>query len=350
MVSEAPPFWWHKPDWRAWGLSPFSLAYGLVARHRMVHAPRLPLDVPVLCVGNLTVGGAGKTPVAMALAAEAASMGRRPGILSRGYGGAFSHPRLVDAEHDLARHVGDEPLLLARAAPVAVSPDRAAAAKLLREQGCDFLIMDDGFQSARIRMDHTLIVIDAARGIGNGHVIPGGPMRAPLIAQLAYADAVLRLGTGDAAELVVRHAARAGRAVYDAALVPRDGERLAGRRFLAFAGIGNPGKFFDSLSDCGGELAVTRAFPDHHFYSDDELADLEATARSADAELITTAKDGVRLRHGSDAAKSLLERLEVLEIELSFELDTTPRWIVEATIEAWRRRRFETDRRNEPAQ
>lgn len=340
MSSEAPPFWWSKADWRSWALSPFSLAYGLVARHRMVHAARAPVDAPVLCVGNLTVGGAGKTPVAMALAAEAARLGRRPGILSRGHGGTFSHPRLVDAKHDSARHVGDEPLLLARVAPVAVSPDRAAAAKLLLEQGCDFLVMDDGFQSARIRIDYALIVVDAVRGLGNGHVIPGGPMRAPLVSQLAYADGILRLGRGDAAEAVVRRAARAGRAVYDARLRPLDGERLAGRRFLAFAGIGNPAKFFDTVSDCGGLLAATRPFGDHHIYSDDDLADLEADARAADAELITTAKDAARLRHGSPAARALLERLDVLEVELAFEPDSVPRLILEATIEVWRRRRF----------
>ena len=211
MISEAPPFWWKKADWRPFLLYPFSAAYGAVARRRLIRAPREKVGAPVLCVGNLTVGGSGKTPVAIALAKRARKMGLVPGIVSRGHGGMVTHAHLVDPGHDSARHVGDEPLLLARAAAVAVTADRAAAARLLIEHGCDFIIMDDGFQSARIAMDYALIVVDARRGIGNGHVIPGGPMRAPLVAQMSHADGVLKLGEGDGAERVVRQAARAGR-------------------------------------------------------------------------------------------------------------------------------------------
>jgi tetraacyldisaccharide 4'-kinase len=178
MTSEAPPFWWEPADWRAFLLSPFSGVYAAVAANRIKNAPREKMAVPVLCVGNFTVGGSGKTPVAIALAAKAKATGLRPGFLSRGYGGSFDKPQLVDAGRDSARHVGDEPLLLARHAPVAVARDRAAAARLLIDKGCDFLVMDDGFQSARIHFDYGLIVIDALRGTGNGHVIPGGPLRA----------------------------------------------------------------------------------------------------------------------------------------------------------------------------
>ena len=178
MASEAPPFWWAPPDWRARALRPVSALYGLIAGQRMRRARRERIAAPVLCVGNLTVGGTGKTPLAIAMAQAAAGKGLKPGFLSRGYGGSISAPHLVDPDHDSARVVGDEPILLAAHAPVAVTPNRAAGARLLIEKGCNFLIMDDGFQSARIHIDYALLVVDAWRGLGNGHVIPGGPLRA----------------------------------------------------------------------------------------------------------------------------------------------------------------------------
>jgi len=337
VASEAPPFWWERPDWRAYALSPVSALYGLIANRRMVRAPRARFDLPVLCVGNFTVGGSGKTPVAIAIARQARGMGLSPGFLSRGHGGSFGQPHIVDAHHDSARHVGDEPLLLAEHAPVAVTPNRAAGAKLLLEQGCDFLIMDDGFQSAHIHIDYALLVVDARYGLGNGHVIPGGPMRAPLVGQLRYADAVLKMGEGSAADDIVRKASRAGRAVFEAAVRPRDAGSFAGRRFLAFAGIGHPEKFFDTLRRTGAIVEKTRTFGDHHVYAPDELNDLAAAARAENLELITTAKDAVRLRHNAPASFSGI--LRVLEIDAVFELAHAPARIVEETIEAWRRRR-----------
>ena len=222
MTSEAPPFWWQAPDWRAYALYPISAIYGTVARRRMTAARREPIDVPVLCVGNFTVGGAGKTPVAIALARQARRMKLSPGFLSRGFGGKFPVPHVVDVHRDSARHVGDEPLLLAAHAPVAVTPDRAAGAKLLASRGCDFLIMDDGFQSARIHMDYALLVVDGRRGVGNGHVIPGGPVRAPLVHQMRFVQGLLKVGEGEAANDIIRMAARAGRPVYEAHTEIRD--------------------------------------------------------------------------------------------------------------------------------
>src|SRR5690349_17700750 len=142
MASEAPPFWWNAPDWRAYALYPASAAYGAVAGRRMTYAKRERIDIPVVCVGHFTVGGTGKTPVAIALARTAKRMQLSPGFLSRGFGGSFPAPHVVDAAHDSARHVGDEPLLLAEHAPVVVTPDRAAGAKLLASRGCDLVIMD----------------------------------------------------------------------------------------------------------------------------------------------------------------------------------------------------------------
>ena len=338
MLSESPPFWWQPADLRAWLLWPASFIYGAVAARAMRDGRREPVPAPVLCVGNLTVGGAGKTPVAAAMAEAAREAGRTPGILSRGHGGSFSGVHIVDAEHDSARHVGDEPLLLARHAPVAVSIDRAAAARTLISEGCDFLIMDDGFQSARILIDFALIVVDGGRGIGNGHVIPGGPLRAPVVEQMRYADAVLRLGQGAGAAAVVRQAARSAKPFFEATTVTLDGDRLAGRRFIAFAGIGDPSKFFRSAREAGAEIVVERPFPDHYAYSDEDLMDLVREADKQALGLLTTAKDAVRIRHGSSFEEEVSKRLETLEIEVAFVAPSVPAHIISQTIEAWRKR------------
>jgi len=338
LTSEAPPFWWEKPDWRAAMLAPLALAYGLVAGRRMKSARRRKIDAPVLCVGNFTVGGSGKTPVAIALAREAQRMGLSPGFLSRGHGGSFSGVHVVDPGHDGARLVGDEPLLLARQAPTAVSRDRAAGAeRLMAKHGCDFLIMDDGFQSAHLHMDLALLVVDARHGLGNGRVIPAGPLRARIGDQLLFADAVLNMGEGTAADALVRRAARAGRPIYQAQAFPVGAERFAGRRFLAFAGIGHPEKFFDTIAAAGGTVVKSRAFPDHHFYAEDELAELAETARREGLTLLTTAKDAARLRH--EAPGGGLDGLEVLEIDTAFDPPHVPRLLVEQTLDAWHQRR-----------
>jgi len=305
----------------------------------MVSGKREKVALPVLCVGNFTVGGTGKTPVAIELAGQALRMGLKPGFLSRGHGGSFSQPHVVDPSRDSAREVGDEPLLLAERGPVAVTPDRAAGARLLIERGCDFLIMDDGFQSARIHIDYALLVVDGRRGLGNGHVIPGGPMRAPLLAQLRLADALLKMGEGDAADRVVRMASRANKPVFEAVARPRNPEALAGRRFLAFAGIGHPEKFFDTIRAAGGEVVQTRAFPDHHAFGREDFEELAELAGKDGLELITTAKDAVRLRHATAAAQSFLERLAVLEIDAVFDLGHVPQRIISDTLAAWRRRK-----------
>ncbi|KAB2955778.1 MAG: tetraacyldisaccharide 4'-kinase [Rhizobiaceae bacterium] len=342
MASEAPPFWWTAPDWRAYALYPLSRVYGAVTARRMVSAPRLKVDLPVLCVGNLTVGGTGKTPVAIALARQAVAMKLVPGFLSRGHGGGFSHPHIVDAYGDSARHVGDEPLLLAEHAPVAVTANRAAGAKILTERGCDFLIMDDGFQSARIHIDFALLVVDSIRGIGNGHVIPGGPLRAPVVGQLRFADALLKMGDGDAADGVIRMASRANKPVFEAHARPRNPAAVAGRRVLAFAGIGNPQKFYRSLQESDAELVATKSFPDHHQFMADELADLVIQADAAGLDLVTTAKDAVRLRHAKGVPEGFVERLIVLEIDAVFEADPVPERIIAETLAAWRKRQMAT--------
>ncbi len=337
MIARSPPFWWRESGWRAGALAPMSFIYGAVAERRMRGAPRDKAALPVICVGNFTVGGSGKTPVAMAIAQAALRLGRKPGFLTRGHGGSVREPHLVDLGSDDSAKVGDEPLLLAAHAPVAVARDRAAGARLLDARGCDFLIMDDGFQSARIHMDYALILVDAGYGVGNGRVLPAGPLRAPLAGQVSFADAVLRVGEGNAADPVLRAASAMGKPIFEASVMARDRERLAGRRFLAFAGIGHPEKFFQTLRRAGAIVAETRPFPDHHPYSRHDLEVLLSQASHMKLDVVTTAKDAVRIE-GLGALSDWLAGIETLEIDVVFEPAGTPATLVEETLRAWRMR------------
>lgn len=340
MTAEAPPFWWRRNDWRAYLLYPVSAIYGAAAAGRMEMSKPPKAEMPVLCVGNLTVGGAGKTPMAIAIAKAARQMGYSPGFLSRGYGGGVTHPRLANPETDTAWHSGDEPMLLATHAPTAVAANRKAGVDLLVGEGCDFAIMDDGFQSARLSFDFALIVVDAHNGIGNGHVIPGGPLRAPLKAQLRRADAVVTVGEGNGADAVVRRAAQAGKPLYAANTRIINARKFAGRRFLAFAGIGHPKKFFDTLRSTGAEIVTTREFGDHHAYSDREIADLTSLAAADHLDLVTTEKDAARFVNGNTAAQEFLSKLDVLKIEAVFSPEKIAQRIIAETADNFRRDRF----------
>ena len=274
MVSEAPPFWWQSSGIQSAILSPFGWIYGRVARRIMDHRVRKAVAVPVICVGNFTVGGSGKTPTALALANAAIARGLKPGFLSRGYGGGVHHATVVDLAKDTARLVGDEPMLLAAKATTVVSPDRAEGADLLLDQGVDLIIMDDGFQSARLVFDQALLVVDARRGVGNGCVFPAGPVRAPVIDQVRHADALIVVGEGDGADPMIRLAARAAKPIHLARFQPRNSAQFRNRNCLAFAAIGDPEKFFKTLEDAHVRLAQRKSFPDHHPFTDDEAKEL----------------------------------------------------------------------------
>ncbi len=340
MVSDAPPFWWTKADWRAWSLLPFSFLYGRVAGWRMGRKRRHAPPVPVVCVGNFTVGGAGKTPTALTLARAAKAKGLKPGFLSRGYGGSLDVTTVVDVHHHRATDVGDEPLLLAQEALTVISRRRVAGAERLVKEGADIIIMDDGFQSARLTVDFALVVIDTMRGIGNGHLVPGGPVRAPIAIQMRHLDAILKVGNGNAADRLVRQAARAGKAVMVAALKPKDDAGLAGKRVLAFAGIADPSKFQRTLEGLGAVVAELRPFPDHHHLTDDEVDALLVDADKLGLLLATTAKDIVRLAGGHGRSAELASRCHVVEVEMSFDDPQAPAYVLDRAIEACRARRL----------
>lgn len=341
MVTEAPPFWWEKAGWQACALLPFSFLYGRVSGWRMGLRSRNAVPVPVVCIGNFTVGGAGKTPTAIALARAAREKGLTPGILSRGYGGSLDVTTVVDADHHRASEVGDEPLLLAREAITVVSRRRLVGARRLVEEGAELIVMDDGFQSNSLVYDFALVAVDSHRGIGNGHIVPGGPVRAPIGRQMHRLSAILKVGDGDAADPLVRRASRAGKPVFVATLKPKGDVGLAGRKVLAFAGIADPGKFYRTLDQLGIEIAERRAFPDHHHLAEDEIADLLERAAREGYELVTTAKDMVRLGHGHGRAAELAGKCHVIDVDMAFDDPHAPSQIIDRAIEACRQRRLQ---------
>jgi tetraacyldisaccharide 4'-kinase len=300
-------------------LWPLSLAYGQAAAWKMGRTPRFRPPVPVVCVGNFVVGGAGKTPTALVLARLARGRGLKPGYLTRGYGGAAKGPLLVDLATHGAADVGDEPLLLAAAAPTMVSADRVAGAKALIAAGVDLIIMDDGFQNPSLAKDLSLVCIDAGAGIGNGMVTPSGPLRAPLALQLRMADALVLIGEGERSEALVRTAARAGRQVLRATLKPARVREFRKEPLLAYAGIGRPAKFFDSLAAAGATVKRTVPFPDHHRFSEADAATLIARAEADGLRLVTTEKDMVRLAGAGGRLGELREKTTVFAVTLEFE-------------------------------
>jgi tetraacyldisaccharide 4'-kinase len=282
----APSFWRHKGA-AALLLAPLGKLYGASVAFKAATARPYRTPMPVICVGNLTAGGSGKTPVAIAVGQMLAARGKKPVFLTRGYGGKERGSALVK-DHHSARLMGDEALMLARTAPTIVSSDRAIGAALAVNEKADVIVMDDGHQNFALAKDLSLVVIDGTAGFGNGMVLPAGPLREPVAQGLKRADAVVIMGEGNP------DLAGYGGPVLRAWLEPLP-HALAGRKVLAFAGIGRPKKFFDTLTAVGALVADTESFADHYYYRPDDLAGLRARAKTTGAQLVTTEKDLVRI-------------------------------------------------------
>lgn len=313
-----PAFWWRQGSPAAAMLSPLAAIYGAVAARRIA-GKGSRASVPVVCIGNPTVGGAGKTPAALAVARMLEAAGEAPAFLSRGYGGRLAGPVRVDPATHRASDIGDEPLLLARSATTIVARDRVSGAQAAVAVGAGVIVMDDGFQNSSLQKDFSILVVDARRGVGNGRVIPAGPLRAPLGVQLDRAQALIVVGEGDAARVAEEARKRAlpvfvARFTPDAAFIAT----LNGKRVLAFAGIGDPDKFFATLRKAGVVVAATRSFDDHHRYTQAEAHALRDEAHRAGLVLVTTEKDMARMQGDRDAA--LLSALSrALPVTLEFD-------------------------------
>lgn len=307
MRLRAPDFW-RTNSLAARLLAPFGALYGALAAARLAgERPRAAL--PAIVIGGLTSGGDGKTPLVLALAAKLAAQGETPAILTRGYGGnSRGAPPFVVTESAQFEFAGDEALLLARRALTIVCSDRAAGARLARDMGASVVLLDDGFHSRRITPDLAILVIDSEYAAGNGRCLPAGPLRAPLAAQCAQADALVVIGDGAAGAAL---AEGMGKPAFHARIVGEPGAAGRGARVVAFAGIGRPEKFFRTLARSGAEIVATRAFPDHYRYRPADIEALADLARRLDARLVTTEKDAVRLpANGPD--------IDILPIHLEF--------------------------------
>jgi tetraacyldisaccharide 4'-kinase len=298
----APEFW-QKGGMLATFLAPFGIFYGASVAFKARHTKPFDPGLPVICVGNLTAGGSGKTPVAIAIAEMLRTKGHKPFFLTRGYGGSERGPALASRGHSVAV-MGDEALLLARTAPTVVARDRAAGAKLARDKGASVIIMDDGHQNFSLRKSLSLVVVDAGTSFGNGFQIPAGPLREPIAQGLSRADAVVLMGDG-APDL------KAFKGPIVRARFKAEGSVFAGKEVFAFAGIGRPEKFVASLEDSGALVTGRCFFADHHPYTEDEVAQLKMVA--ANAVLVTTEKDFVRL--------SMAQRQGIRVLKVATEFD-----------------------------
>jgi tetraacyldisaccharide 4'-kinase len=312
-----PAFWWQPDTGRR--LEPLGMIYGAVAAARMRKRGRRA-GVPVICLGNLTVGGAGKTPAALTVAQILHAAHERPFFLSRGYGGRLAGPLRVNPSFHCAADVGDEPLLLARLAPAVVARDRFAGAQFAQYAGASVIVMDDGLQNPGLVKNLSIIVVDGRRGIGNGRIIPAGPLRAPLSAQLERAQALIIVGPEERSADIIKRAEQNGSKIFRARLEPDRAivAAIGKRKVLAFAGIGNPDKFFATLTEAGVTVAERIGFDDHHRFTAAEAQDLLSRARQENLMLVTTEKDLMRLA-GSPQLMALAEHANALPVRLVVE-------------------------------
>jgi tetraacyldisaccharide 4'-kinase len=307
MPLEAPFWWYRRRGVLASALAPLGALYGNAALARRLRIEPYRSRLPVVCIGNFTAGGGGKTPTAIAVAKLLASLGMHPHFLTRGYGGTAQGPVLV-REGQSAAEVGDEPLLLAQVAPTTVSADRGAGAITIEASNADVIVMDDGFQNPSLAKDFSLVAVDAAAGIGNGLVIPAGPLREPLAEQIARADALLVVGEGGKAARIAEAFERANKPVLKAKMAANCDPRWLGvLPVIGFAGIARPSKFFATLSNNGARLIDARAYRDHYRYSPRQARSLLREAKDYKAMLVTTEKDWVRLPEDDDEALAELK-------------------------------------------
>jgi len=307
MAVKTPSFWYKRKGWQSALLMPLATLYQL--GHRLRFHTQKPYKSPilVLCVGNIVMGGSGKTPTVQALIklVKEKKLAKNPVILTRGYGGTIRYPTIVEPSKHTAFDVGDEALLLAQSAPVIVSPNRQASAKKAEKLGTDLIIMDDGFQNNQLYKDINLLVIDAFNPFGNGLTFPAGPLREPIKNAFKRADAIISLNGKTAL----------GMPTFTATITPDTSNLDQSQRYVAFAGLGRPEKFLNTLTNLDLNIINWRAFADHHPYKEAELCALEKEAKERNALLITTEKDFMRLPLNKRAA------IKTLPITLSFNSD-----------------------------
>lgn len=300
------PKYWQSNNLISFLLTPVGFIYGVATAMRLKCKKGYKASIPVICVGNITAGGVGKTPVSMALAELLKSQGKNPFFISRGYGGSLSGV-LINPQKHTPQEVGDEPLMLAAIAPTVICHDRSIAAKIAEENGADVLIMDDGFQNPTLKKDISFLVFNGEIGIGNGKIIPAGPMREKPENGLKRSDAVIFVGEDKFGLLE-----KINKPVFKVK-IKEERPKHTNQKVLAFAGIGYPQKFYRSLEKCGLSVVKSYDFPDHHFYRKDELKDIIKKAAKKKLPIYTTLKDFIKID------PKMRSNFNVLNIKAEFE-------------------------------
>jgi tetraacyldisaccharide 4'-kinase len=319
---DEPSWWYLEPATTiAQCLRPTAALYGWAAKALYHRGQAYRSRLPVVCVGNFTLGGTGKTPLVMHICEQLIASGQRPAALTRGYGGQLAGPHWVDGEHDLPAAVGDEALLLANAVPTLVAKDRCAGARAIESgpQAATIIVMDDGLQNSALRKDLAIAVVDGVRGIGNGLVLPAGPLRAQWPFQLELTDAIIVNEPAAAADNRIADWLRRtfhGPVLCATTLPAEDTQWLQDQRVVAWAGIGAPQRFFALLQRLGAVIVDRVAFGDHHLPSAAAATRLLALANQHEATLLTTQKDLARLRGATGPCQKLAERSRVLPIKV----------------------------------
>ena len=295
---QAPKFWYKSRSWQSVLLSPLGALYALASARRQENARPVRVDVPVICIGNLNVGGTGKTPTTIAIAQLLTARGMDVHIVSRGYGGSLTAVIQVDPRRHTADEAGDEPLLMAAFVPTWVANERVAGARAAAAEGADIILLDDGFQDPSLFKDVSIVIVDAARGFGNGRCLPAGPLREPVRIGMKRADAIISIGEPEAQARFQKKSATQidHKRHLKARLKPIEmGMPWAEGRYLAFAGIGDPEKFFMTLRGLGASLVRTVALDDHQKLARPMIQRLQKEAQAMNAQLVTTEKDAARL-------------------------------------------------------
>ena len=294
MPLKTPKFW-SGINWQSILLFPLSFIWRFGNYLRKKNTQPEKMNIPIICVGNLTVGGSGKTPVVITLCRFLSGIGKSPSVLTRGFGGNKKGPIFVDRTLHQSSDVGDEPLMMAHSIEVCVSRERPLGAyHIIANKQADCIVMDDGLQNPTIKKDLKLAVFDGKFGIGNGLLLPAGPMREKLVDGLRNVDIVIFNGE-DETELTRKIPPNIP--VFTGELRPDDEiiDTMKNRRVFGFAGIGNPSRFFKTLNDIGADIVGEAHFADHHPYTNADMIQLYEEANQAGSELVTTQKDWMRL-------------------------------------------------------
>lgn len=324
FMPRAPTFW-NTRNVISSLLLPVSWLYYSLYKLRWKLTTPTKVKVPVICIGNVTAGGAGKTPIVIALAQALVAQGKQVHILSRGYKGTLStaRPVRVNTLQHNALQVGDEPLMLSNLCPVWIGTNRLASARAAIEVGAEILLMDDGMQNPVLHKDHTILIIDGGTddgtdggtGVGNNRLIPAGPLRETLAEGLRRSEMVVichphsMAGPNATRQKILQQIPLNN--LFHAALIPTtDAHTLKDQAVIAFTGIGQPKKFFTTLKHIGVQLVSSHAYPDHHPFSEAELSMLAVEAEKMNARLVTTRKDAMRL------SSEWLDKIMVVDVSV----------------------------------